>query len=74
MGPAIRNSNSRGAMTASARSTQSDVARAVSGARNGDLAIGSVTIDPNGNIMVTAKSVARQTNPWGAVLKPKASQ
>lgn len=61
-------------MTAPARFTQSDVARAVSGARKGGLAIGSITIDPNGNIIIAAESVAGpaiQTNPWDAVLKPK---
>lgn len=63
-------------MTAPARFTQSDVARAVSGARKGGLSIGSITIDPNGNITIAAESVAGQAlqaNPWDAVLKPKAS-
>jgi hypothetical protein len=62
-------------MTAPARFTQSDVARAVSGARKGGLAIGSVTIDPSGTITITAASVAASAcveNPWDAVLKPKA--
>jgi hypothetical protein len=63
-------------MTAPARFTQSDVARAVSGARKGGLAIGSVTIDPNGNITIAAESAggaALTANPWDAVLKPKAT-
>lgn len=65
------------AMTASARFTMSDVARAVSGARKGGLVIASVTIDSNSSITIAAEPVAgqaRQANPWDAVLKPKASQ
>jgi hypothetical protein len=62
-------------MTAPARFTQSDVARAVSGARKGGLAIASVTIDPNGNITIMAApavATTLQANPWDAVLKPEA--
>ncbi len=64
-------------MTAPARFTQSDVARAVSGARKGGLTIASVTIDPNGSITIAAEPAtgpALQVNPWDVVLKPKASQ
>ncbi len=64
-------------MTALARFTMSNVARAVSGARKGGLVIGGVTIDPNGNITIAAGSVAGpalQANPWDAVLKPEAPQ
>ena len=68
-------------MTKAARFCQADVARAVAGAvagaRKGGPALGSVEIDPNGNIVIRfagEASSAGRPNPWDKLFSKPAGQ
>lgn len=59
-------------MTAAARFKQSDVARAVKAVESAGVRVGTVKIDPLGNIVILREvaSAPPPTNPWDDDLTP----